>query len=66
MGKKERANKYSNDRTQIFPFQPPARSTHAKLKKMFVVSHIKKCGTKRKYDPGATVTTATPKIKKIE
>ena len=63
-GKNDRANKYSNARTIAFPFHPAARSTQAALKKMFVVSQIKKCGFKRKNDPGTDLAAETPIEKK--
>jgi hypothetical protein len=59
-GKNERANKYSNAKTTGFPLHPAARRTHAALKKMLVVSHIKKCGFKRINDPGTDLAAETP------
>ncbi len=57
-GKNEIANKISIIVTIRF-LNPTALKTHARLKKIFVVSQIKKCGTVRVYDPG-TYKTPTP------
>lgn len=59
-GKNERANKYSNAKTTGFPLHPAARRTHAALKNILVVSHIKKCGFKRINDPGTDLAAETP------
>jgi hypothetical protein len=59
-GKKESANKYSKAKTTGFPLHPAARRTHAVLKNIFVVSHIKKCGFKRINDPGTDLAAETP------
>lgn len=58
IGKNDAANKTSITVTILF-LNPAALKTHARLKNIFVVSQIKKCGTVRKYDPG-TYTTPTP------
>ena len=64
-GKNESAKRYSKANTIAFPRNPAARSTQAALKNIFVVSQIRKCGFKRKNDPGTDLAAEIPIRKKI-